>query len=42
LGELAEWLRERCRSGPFTRRGLAAELAKRITARFGCSCVPKA
>jgi putative transposase len=28
-GELAEWLRERCRSGPFTTRGLAAELAAR-------------
>ena len=28
-GVTAEWLRERCRSGPFTTRGLAAELAAR-------------
>jgi putative transposase len=28
-GETATWLRERCRSGPFTTRGLAAELAAR-------------
>src|SRR3954470_15834575 len=28
-GEPAEWLRERCRSGPFTTRGLAAELLAR-------------
>ena len=28
-GEPADWLRERCRSGPFTTRGLAAELAAR-------------
>jgi len=28
-GEVAEWLRERCRSGPFTTRGLAAELLAR-------------
>lgn len=28
-GESAEWLRERCRSGPFTTRGLVAELAAR-------------
>jgi len=28
-GELAEWLRQRCRSGPFTTRGLTAELAAR-------------
>lgn len=28
-GEPAEWLRERCRSGPFTTRGLAVELAAR-------------
>src|SRR5262245_42703632 len=28
-GETAEWLRARCRSGPFTTRGLAAELAAR-------------
>jgi putative transposase len=28
-GELAAWLRERCHSGPFTTRGLAAELAAR-------------
>lgn len=28
-GEPAEWLRERCRSGPFTTRGLTAELAAR-------------
>jgi putative transposase len=28
-GETAEWLRARCRSGPFTTRGLTAELAKR-------------
>ncbi len=27
--ETAEWLRERCRSGPFTTRGLAAELTAR-------------
>src|SRR5436190_23242768 len=32
-GEPAEWLRERCRSVPFTTRGLAAELrARRIDA----------
>jgi putative transposase len=28
-GEPAAWLRERCRSGPFTTRGLAAELLAR-------------
>ncbi len=28
-GEPAEWLRERCRFGPFTTRGLVAELAAR-------------
>jgi putative transposase len=28
-GEAAVWLRERCRSRPFTTRGLAAELANR-------------
>jgi putative transposase len=28
-GEPAVWLRERCRSGPFTTRGLTAELAAR-------------
>jgi putative transposase len=28
-GANAEWLRERCRSGPFTTRGLAAEMAER-------------
>jgi putative transposase len=28
-GEPGEWLRERCRSGPFTTRGLAAELLAR-------------
>jgi transposase len=28
-GETAEWLRERCRSGPFTTRGLTAELLAR-------------
>ena len=28
-GELAAWLRKRCRSGPFTTRGLTAELAAR-------------
>jgi transposase len=28
-GESAVWLRERCRSGPFTTRGLTAELAAR-------------
>jgi putative transposase len=28
-GERAEWLRERCRSGPFTTRGLTAELLAR-------------
>jgi putative transposase len=28
-GETAAWLRERLRSGPFTTRGLAAELAER-------------
>lgn len=28
-GETAEWLRSRCRSGPFTTRGLTAELAAR-------------
>ncbi len=28
-GEPAEWLRERCRLGPFTTRGLVAELAGR-------------
>lgn len=28
-GEPADWLRERCRSGPFTTRGLVAELAER-------------
>ncbi len=28
-GERADWLRERCRSGPFTTRGLVAELAER-------------
>jgi transposase len=28
-GEPAEWLRERCRSGPFTTRALTAELAAR-------------
>ena len=28
-GEPAEWLRERCRSGAFTTRGLTAELAAR-------------
>jgi putative transposase len=28
-GESADWLRDRCRSGPFTTRGLTAELAAR-------------
>ena len=28
-GEPADWLRDRCRSGPFTTRGLVAELARR-------------
>lgn len=28
-GETADWLRERCEAGPFTIRGLAAELAAR-------------
>lgn len=28
-GEPAEWLQDRCRSGPFTTRGLVAELAGR-------------
>lgn len=28
-GDAAEWLRARCRSGPFTTRGLTAELAAR-------------
>jgi putative transposase len=28
-GEAAAWLRERCRFGPFTTRGLAVELAAR-------------
>ncbi|WP_167377000.1 IS630 family transposase [Rhizobium aegyptiacum] len=28
-GERADWLRERCRSSPFTTRGLVAELAER-------------
>ena len=28
-GEPAQWLRERCRSGAFTTRGLVAELAER-------------
>lgn len=28
-GEPADWLRERCRTGPFTTRGLVAELAAR-------------
>jgi transposase len=28
-GRTADWLRERCRRGPFTTRGLAAELAER-------------
>lgn len=28
-GEVADWLRERCRSGRFTTRGLAAELLAR-------------
>jgi transposase len=28
-GETAEWLRERCRSGPFTTRSLTAELLAR-------------
>lgn len=28
-GETADWLRERCRTGPFTTRGLAAELLAR-------------
>ena len=28
-GEPADWLRDRCRSGPFTTRGLVAELAER-------------
>jgi putative transposase len=28
-GEIAEWLRVRCRSGPFTTRGLTAELTAR-------------
>jgi putative transposase len=28
-GELADWLRDRCRSGPFTTRGLTTELAAR-------------
>jgi putative transposase len=28
-GQPAEWLRARCRSGPFTTRGLAAELTAR-------------
>jgi putative transposase len=28
-GETAEWLRRRCRSGPFTTRGLTAELVAR-------------
>ncbi len=28
-GAGADWLRERCRSGPFTTRGLTAELAER-------------
>lgn len=28
-GETADWLRERCRTGPFTTRGLTAELMAR-------------
>ena len=28
-GEIAEWLRQRAKAGPFTLRGLTAELAKR-------------
>jgi putative transposase len=28
-GEIAEWLRQRTRAGPFTLRGLTAELAER-------------
>ena len=28
-GDVAVWLRERCRSGPFTTRGLTAELTAR-------------
>ena len=28
-GDAAEWLQARCRSGPFTTRGLTAELAAR-------------
>lgn len=30
-GEPADWLRDRCRSGPFTTRGLMAELTQRGT-----------
>jgi putative transposase len=28
-GEVAEWLRDRCRAGPFTTRGLTEELEER-------------
>ena len=36
-GECAEWLRARCAAGPFTLRGLTAELAER-----GIKTVPRA
>jgi putative transposase len=44
-GEPAAWLRERCRSGPFTTRGLrrnSRPAASRPTGgRSGCSCTPR-
>ena len=48
-GEPAEWLRERCQSGPFMTRALTAELAARgvkadrraVWVLCGCSCMRK-
>jgi putative transposase len=45
-GDCADWLRVRIGSGPFTLRGLAAELAergsRRIRGRYGCLFTPRA
>ena len=45
-GESADWLRARIAAGPFTLRGLSAELAergsRRIRGRCGCSFTPRA
>jgi putative transposase len=46
LAESADWLSGRSAAGPFTLRGLSAELAnggsRRIRGRCGCSFTPRA